>query len=159
MQKLIIVNDRYGFNPMYYACSNGKLLISSEVKAILEDSSFETDFQKASRENEILLNNAEHIDQRNEQRRFLLNGLIIYKRKMKVRIPFCDYDLTDFMLSLPPKLRYGKHMLIELMKREYPHLANIPWERTGLPLYSSGAQRWLRNRYQWMVYKMAAYFG
>jgi asparagine synthase (glutamine-hydrolysing) len=37
-RKLIIVNDRYGFRPLYYAKSSGKLLFASEVKAILEDS-------------------------------------------------------------------------------------------------------------------------
>ena len=38
--KIIIVNDRYGLRPLYYAINNGKLLFSSEVKAILEDKSF-----------------------------------------------------------------------------------------------------------------------
>ena len=38
--KTIIVNDRYGLRPIYYANNNGILLFSSEVKAILEDKSF-----------------------------------------------------------------------------------------------------------------------
>ncbi len=39
-RKVIIANDRTGFRPLYYAISGGKLLFASEVKAILEDSTF-----------------------------------------------------------------------------------------------------------------------
>jgi len=39
-RQVIIANDRYGFRPLYYATSGGKLLFASEVKAILEDRAF-----------------------------------------------------------------------------------------------------------------------
>ena len=39
-KKVIIANDRYGFRPLYYATSGGKLLFASEVKAILKDEAF-----------------------------------------------------------------------------------------------------------------------
>jgi len=38
--RIIVANDRYGFRPLYYAMSGGKLLFASEVKAILEDNAF-----------------------------------------------------------------------------------------------------------------------
>lgn len=38
--KIIIVNDRYGLRPIYYAINNEKLLFGPEVKAILQDKSF-----------------------------------------------------------------------------------------------------------------------
>ena len=38
--KIIIVNDRYGLRPIYYAINNEKLLFAPEVKAILQDKSF-----------------------------------------------------------------------------------------------------------------------
>jgi len=38
--KIIIVNDRYGLRPIYYAINNKKLLFGPEVKAILQDKSF-----------------------------------------------------------------------------------------------------------------------
>lgn len=38
--KTIIVNDRYGLRPIYYAQNDGMMLFSSEVKAILEDTTF-----------------------------------------------------------------------------------------------------------------------
>ena len=40
-QMLLIANDRYGLRPLYYTKHDSKLLFSSEVKAILEDKTFE----------------------------------------------------------------------------------------------------------------------
>ena len=39
-KKLLIVNDRYGLRPIYYAQNNDRLLFASEVKAILQDKTF-----------------------------------------------------------------------------------------------------------------------
>ncbi|MCG7847968.1 MAG: asparagine synthetase B [ANME-2 cluster archaeon] len=39
-QELLIINDRYGLRPLYYAERNGYLLFGSEVKAILQDKTF-----------------------------------------------------------------------------------------------------------------------
>ena len=38
---MLLVNDRYGLRPHYYAINNGKLLFAPEVKAILQDNDFE----------------------------------------------------------------------------------------------------------------------
>ena len=35
-QKLLVVNDRYGLRPLYYAVDSNRLLIASEVKALLQ---------------------------------------------------------------------------------------------------------------------------
>lgn len=40
-QELLIVNDRYGLRPLYFAENNGYLLFSSEIKPILKDKSVE----------------------------------------------------------------------------------------------------------------------
>jgi len=40
-QNLLIINDRYGLRPLYYAERNGYLIFGSEVKAILQDQTFE----------------------------------------------------------------------------------------------------------------------
>ena len=39
-EKLLLVNDRYGLRPHYYAINEGKLLFAPEVKAILQDKDF-----------------------------------------------------------------------------------------------------------------------
>jgi len=40
-KEIVVVNDRYGLRPLYYSKRNGYLLFGSEVKAILEDETFE----------------------------------------------------------------------------------------------------------------------
>ncbi len=45
---VLIVNDRYGLRPIYYAKRNGKLIFASEVKAFLEDASFKRDLNEDS---------------------------------------------------------------------------------------------------------------
>lgn len=40
VEKLLLVNDRYGLRPHYYAVNNDKLLFAPEVKAILQDKDF-----------------------------------------------------------------------------------------------------------------------
>ncbi len=39
-QKMIVVNDRYGLRPFYYAKNGDRYLFASEVKAILQDKTF-----------------------------------------------------------------------------------------------------------------------
>jgi len=39
-RKLLIANDRYGLEPLYYAKNSGRFLFASELKAILQDRSF-----------------------------------------------------------------------------------------------------------------------
>ena len=39
-QRVLVVNDRYGLRPLYYAEKDERLLFGSEVKAILEDNTF-----------------------------------------------------------------------------------------------------------------------
>lgn len=39
-KRLLIVNDRYGFRPLYFSYNDSRLLFSSEIKAILEDDQF-----------------------------------------------------------------------------------------------------------------------
>lgn len=41
LKKLILINDRYGSRPLYYTEHDGDLLFGSEVKAILQDETFE----------------------------------------------------------------------------------------------------------------------
>lgn len=45
-QKLLIANDRYGLRPLYYAKTDDKLLLASEVKAILKDEIFKREINE-----------------------------------------------------------------------------------------------------------------
>jgi len=47
-RRLLIVNDRYGLRPLYYANFKNKFLFCSEVKGILKDSDFDKEIDEAS---------------------------------------------------------------------------------------------------------------
>jgi asparagine synthase (glutamine-hydrolysing) len=47
-QKLVIINDRYGLRPLYYANYKNKFLFCSEVKGILKDSDFDKEIDEAA---------------------------------------------------------------------------------------------------------------
>jgi asparagine synthase (glutamine-hydrolysing) len=59
------------------------------------------------------------------------NNLIEY------RFPFCDYDLVDFLLSIPPRQRMLAIFYRQLILKKFPKLAIIPYQRTGLPVNSN----------------------
>ena len=115
--------------------------------------SFSGELQKARQHNNMTYNIIEYIDQKNEQRRMLLNGPVSYSSMFEMRLPLCDYDLTDFMLKLPPNLRKGKYLLIETIKNKYPELAAVPWQKTGLPLNSSNFSKWAYAKYSYFRHK------
>lgn len=50
-------------------------------------------------------------------------------------LPFADYELFDFYLTLRPDLLLGPFLYRELFKKKLPALAEIPWQSTGLNLY------------------------
>ncbi len=66
--------------------------------------------------------------------RFLFQDVITFRSTVEIRRPFLDNDLVDFILTIPPKLRRDKYLLIRVFVRFFPDLARIPYQRTGLPL-------------------------
>lgn len=79
---------------------------------------------------------------RNHVGRLTQNMLKIYRSHMEVRIPYFDYDLFDFVLSLPLLLRAHSRLQRALLQRELPALTLIPYDRDEmLPT----PQRWLRK--------------
>ncbi|HEY9088702.1 MAG TPA: asparagine synthase-related protein [Anaerolineaceae bacterium] len=48
---------------------------------------------------------------------------------MEVRFPFWDYDLIDFMYSLPPHIRRDQLLYRTIITRRMPRLAYIPYDK------------------------------
>jgi asparagine synthase (glutamine-hydrolysing) len=59
--------------------------------------------------------------------------LVTQRSHFEVRFPFFDYDLVDFLFSLPAELRGHQVLYRAIIQRELPHLARIPNERDELP--------------------------
>ena len=75
---------------------------------------------------------SEYFCLRNSDRR-LTNNLITYKRShFEVRFPFYNYDLFDFLYSLPVEYRYNKRLYRAVIQKKTPNLAYIPVDEDQL---------------------------
>ena len=72
------------------------------------------------------------LTQRN--RRLNLLGIIMDHSYLEYSLPFFDYDLVDFALSLPASERVWAKFYRYFLIRKFPGLAKIPYQRSGLPL-------------------------
>ncbi|MBK8047630.1 MAG: hypothetical protein IPK16_11200 [Anaerolineales bacterium] len=107
----------------------------------------------AQYETTVLGNWEDHFDFRQRQRRFILNGVELVRSQVLVRTPFCDNELVEFMLSVPPGLRYERALCIMAFIEMLPALAKVPWTRTNLPLVPTMRMAFsqLNQQARWMM--------
>ena len=85
-------------------------------------------------------NSSSMVDQRNRfdftERvpRMTIKGVEVVRSRAMVRLPFCDNDLVDFSLTIPPGLRYERRLMKNAFVRTFPKMAQIPFADTGLPM-------------------------
>ncbi len=79
-------------------------------------------------------NRQDHWDIIQRQRRFTLNGVELVRSQAVVRLPFSDKDLVEFMLTVPPGLRFERLVMKGLLALDFPELAKVPRTPDGLPL-------------------------
>ena len=65
-----------------------------------------------------------------------LNGVEVARSRAIVRLPFCDNDLVDFALTVPPGFLFERYLPKAALVTYYPRLAQIPVAGTGRPLTS-----------------------
>jgi len=82
----------------------------------------------------LAANRQNHFDLRQRQRRLIVMGHEQVRSRLAVRTPFCDNDLVEFMLTVPPGYRLDRALLVETLVRTFPELTKVPYEGTGLPL-------------------------
>jgi asparagine synthase (glutamine-hydrolysing) len=82
---------------------------------------------------------AEFFNQVNHNGRFTYYHLISARSHIEIRCPACDYQLFDFVCSVPLELRANRRMERAIISREIPALASVPYAKDGLPLQG----RWL----------------
>ena len=71
---------------------------------------------------------AEYFYLRNHCGRLTQNLVTFTRSHIEVRFPFFDYDLFDFLYSLPATLRGHRALYRAVIQREYPRLAYIPYD-------------------------------
>jgi len=82
---------------------------------------------------------------REQAAKSFLYGLLLDNNLVEYRVPFCDYDLVDFMSSIPPKQRGLAIFHRRLVTEKFPPLGSTPYQRTGLPVRSSLTRILLRK--------------
>lgn len=80
---------------------------------------------------------------RNHCSRLTHNFITFTRSHIEVRFPFFDYDLFDFLYSLPAPVRGHKTLYRALIQHEMPRLASIPYDRDELPPTSQPLTRGL----------------
>ncbi len=74
---------------------------------------------------------------RERGRKSILYGPLSDNNLVEYRAPFYDYDLVDFLLTIPPRQRMLAIFYRKFISQKFPDLAKIPYQRTGLPVNSS----------------------
>jgi asparagine synthase (glutamine-hydrolysing) len=67
------------------------------------------------------------------QRRLTQFGNDLIRWQVESRTPFTDVDVVDFCLELPPGLRVDRLLFTETLINNFPKLAKIRNDRTGMP--------------------------
>lgn len=132
-------------------------LFSPDLYSRVKDAIFQ-EFSQALDESEagISANKREHYSIRQNDRRWILEGQNLLRSQVVVRTPFYDNDLVDFMLSVPPGLRFDNYLYVRGFAQAAPDLAKIPYERTGLPFVPCARELLIRFKRQvrWRLHRM-----
>ncbi|RMF88456.1 MAG: asparagine synthase [Nitrospinota bacterium] len=70
----------------------------------------------------------------NRGRRYTLAFTNLNRHYVPIGTPALDYDLVDFCLQVPPHYRVASRLHRAMLVNDFPHLAAIPWMKSGLPL-------------------------
>jgi len=71
---------------------------------------------------------------RHRIRRFTLNGPLLWSAVARSTFPFFAPGFLDRLLAVDPRLRQGSALQADLLWRAWPHMAALPWQRTGRPV-------------------------
>jgi len=76
--------------------------------------------------------------------RMTLNGVEVVRSRAVVRLPFCDNDLVQFALTIPPGLQLERYLVKNAFSRTFLNLAKVPTTETGLPMISCARDVFIR---------------
>jgi asparagine synthase (glutamine-hydrolysing) len=88
-----------------------------------------------------------HFDLRQRVPRMTLNGVKVVESQAVVRLPYCDKDLLEFSLGVPPGLRYERRLMKDALIHTFPELAKVPYTETHLPLAPCARELLIRSNW------------
>jgi asparagine synthase (glutamine-hydrolysing) len=83
---------------------------------------------------ELMADQRNYFDLRQRVPRMTIHGVELVRSRGIVRLPFCDNDLLDFSLTLPPGLRFERYLIKQAIIQAFPKLAKVPYTGTGYPI-------------------------
>lgn len=78
-------------------------------------------------------------------RKFLNKAIMILRNVREVYFPLFDHELLLTLAAIPPSVRIGnrgRRIELDLIRRLYPKLLDVPYESTLMPPSASAAQEW-----------------
>ncbi|OGO36006.1 MAG: hypothetical protein A2W35_14945 [Chloroflexi bacterium RBG_16_57_11] len=66
--------------------------------------------------------------------RMTLHGVEVMRSYAPVRLPFCDNDLYDFTLRVPPGYLFERRLIARAFSEAHPALAKVPIAGSGMPM-------------------------
>ena len=110
-----------------------KLIYTPEMYAVLSERAFEsfiTEFQQASHYDPK--RKSEYLKLKNPDRRLFWMFPVFFRAFMEMRFPYFDYQLFDFVFTLPPEYRAGSRLHRAVLQKELPQLTRIPHDKDNL---------------------------
>ena len=99
-------------------------------KALLKDR-FKKSLEAIDAESNNDISHLWEISQRDRRYIIAINNYISWY--LEARLPFLDNKIVEFALPLPINLKVNKKLIHLANSTLFPILANIPWEKSGLP--------------------------
>jgi len=130
-----------------------KNILRNSINRKVKNSSLEKISWRLSQTNaKLSVNKADYVYLHERAKRFTINAnLILLNQRLEYRTPTYDNDLMDFALKLPPEMRINSLLYTELIKRYFPKLARIPWQKDGFPLTASYARKRIQNSIRYRI--------
>jgi asparagine synthase (glutamine-hydrolysing) len=91
---------------------------------------------------------SEYFHLRNHEWRFISNFVTFTRSHVEVRIPYYDYELFDFMHSLPVGYRKDQRIFRPVMQKMLPELVKIPYDHDEFLPTTNG---FVRNAHSTLV--------
>jgi asparagine synthase (glutamine-hydrolysing) len=122
-------------NYILFNLSEHERLFTPQFQSLLKESVFDQ-YRNAFEQSGAtsMADQRNYFDIRQRNVRMISHGVELVRSRGIVRLPFCDNDLLDFSLSVPPGLRFERYLVKKALVHAFPELAKVPYTGTGYPL-------------------------
>lgn len=98
-------------------------------------------------------------DMENRQRRGAFSTFTMERYFCLLRVPYLDYDLAEYLCSLPPRWRFQQRVYKKMLVNGYPEAAHVPWAYTSKPMTDSPVQEFAREWFNYWKRRAEARFA